>query len=298
MPQVSLLQCRSGHRGSVYALAAGGEGEFFSAGSDGLLLGWQQHGQPRRVSSFPVQIFSLCYLSGANHLLAGSMHGEVFVADAQTGSLLHQLNLHTDSVFRIAHFQDRIYTVSKDGTVTVLSADGRYTELHRWKPGRQALRSLAAHSHCPLAIGGADGQILLFDRLTGQIRATLSGPQATVFCLTYDSEGQRLYAGSRDARLYVFNPFSGAVQQQINAHMFTINDLKLIYDDAWLVTASRDKSIRIWNTQNLELKLSLKAESNGGHSHSVNALLWMPQWQELISAGDDRVIRVWKIEAQ
>ena len=35
--------------------------------------------------------------------------------------------------------------------------------------------------------------------------------------------------------------------------------------------------------------------SKGGHRHSVNTLLWLPTDKILVSAGDDRMIKLWSI---
>lgn len=296
MPQMDLLALLPAHRGSVYALAAGSNGKFFSAGSDGVLLCWQWPQQrPLILAQVPSQVFALWYDAVTHHLLAGTMSGAVYVTEVATGRILAALQHHTDSVFHIRRFGTRIYLCSKDGTVSCLDPEHDYQLLQRWRISAQAVRRLAFHPQLPCAAGSSDSHIYLLDASSGSISACLTGPVSSVFCLAYDGEGHRLFAGSRDARLYVYAMPAGTLIYKINAHMFTLNDLMLIGRDQWLVTASRDKSIRLWKADDLTLLFSFSAEKNQGHTHSVNALLWLEPQQLLISGSDDRRIGIWKI---
>jgi WD40 repeat protein len=55
-------------------------------------------------------------------------------------------------------------------------------------------------------------------------------------------------------------------------------------------TASRDKSIKLWDAVTLDPVDKLDAR-NGGHSHAVNKLFWQDSGH-LISCSDDRKILV------
>jgi WD40 repeat protein len=57
-----------------------------------------------------------------------------------------------------------------------------------------------------------------------------------------------------------------------------------------------DKSIKLWNATNLQLKAVADPTKNNGHHKSVNTLCYTPYENLLASAGDDRVIKVWRIE--
>ena len=78
--------------------------------------------------------------------------------------------------------------------------------------------------------------------------------------------------------------------------MFAINDIAYRPDGAFLATASMDKSIKIWQADDLRLVKVVDRARHAGHATSINKLLWLPENNWLVSASDDRSISVWEIE--
>jgi WD40 repeat protein len=56
-----------------------------------------------------------------------------------------------------------------------------------------------------------------------------------------------------------------------------------------------DKSIKIWDSENLKLKKVIDKSKNASHGTSVNKLLWLEKDQVLLSASDDRTISMWNL---
>ena len=81
----------------------------------------------------------------------------------------------------------------------------------------------------------------------------------------------------------------------LDAHWFTINKIGAIPELSAFATASRDKTWRLWSTDDFELLKSIDVQK-GGHINSVNALVWIPEAGLMVSAGDDRLIRMFKVE--
>ena len=78
------------------------------------------------------------------------------------------------------------------------------------------------------------------------------------------------------------------------AHWFTINAIAFHPNGQFFATASRDKTIKIWDANTFELLKVLEVIRDKGHVNSVNALLWHPYQELLLSAGDDRSIIIWE----
>ena len=60
-------------------------------------------------------------------------------------------------------------------------------------------------------------------------------------------------------------------------------------------TASRDKTIKIWDSKTFEQLKVINKEKDRGYLNSVNKLIWSTYNNYLISAGDDRAIIIWEI---
>ena len=75
----------------------------------------------------------------------------------------------------------------------------------------------------------------------------------------------------------------------------TINHLQFSPNGQLLATASRDRTVKIWDAASLELFKVIDTLRFGGHLRSVNRLRWVSDL-ELVSVSDDRTAAVWKIE--
>jgi WD40 repeat protein len=100
-----------------------------------------------------------------------------------------------------------------------------------------------------------------------------------------------IITAGRDAHITISNS-DYEVIKRIPAHYQTIYGLIRVGDE--FVTASMDKTIKIWNpdfskvTQRIEFK-------DGGHNRSVNGVVWIDD-QTFASYGDDKKIILWKKE--
>jgi WD40 repeat protein len=78
------------------------------------------------------------------------------------------------------------------------------------------------------------------------------------------------------------------------AHWYTINHLAMHPQGKLLASASRDKTIRLWDMSDFSLVKTLDA-TNEGHLNSVNHLTWSSSGAKLYGASDDRTISAWSI---
>nr|MBP6568302.1 hypothetical protein [Saprospiraceae bacterium] len=117
--------------------------------------------------------------------------------------------------------------------------------------------------------------------------------QNSIFALNHISS-IGLFSGGRDAHMKIWDLIDFTAKTDVPAHWYTINKILYIPELKLIVTASRDKTIRLWDAENNDLIRTLDVQK-GGHFNSVNTLLWNSEHQTLLSAGDDRVIRKWKI---
>lgn len=285
------------HQGSVYALCGGAtEDEFYSAGSEGIVAKWNLHhlNEARAAAKVDGQVFALLYQPHGNRLVLGTMSGGMHVIDLNERKEVHYITYHEQSIFDLKEHKGKIFAASKDGTLTVWNSDSFQLE-RVLVISDQSLRCMAIHEDSNLAaVGCSDNHVYLIDLSEWKIISKLSGPANSVFSVCFFDE-DRLAAGSRDAQLYVYDVKSHRQIQHIKAHLYTINHIVSIPEQNIFITASRDKTIRIWNTQTFDLLKSLDKEKYDGHINSVNKLLWIPSRNYLVSVSDDRAVIIWKI---
>ncbi|MBE9179672.1 serine/threonine protein kinase [Oculatella sp. LEGE 06141] len=81
------------------------------------------------------------------------------------------------------------------------------------------------------------------------------------------------------------------VTQTLTGHTSYINALVITPDGGSVISASADKTIKIWNLETGQVVRTLT-----GHTSFVNALAISPDGQTLVSGGADRTIMIWNLE--
>ena len=85
---------------------------------------------------------------------------------------------------------------------------------------------------------------------------------------------------------------SGTLKKEIPAHNFVVYDILVLPASKKIVSASRDKSIKIW-TEDL-IFLERIDQRTGGHRHSVNSLAQYSV-NQFVSVSDDKRIVTWSV---
>jgi WD40 repeat protein len=102
----------------------------------------------------------------------------------------------------------------------------------------------------------------------------------------------KIYTAGRDSKIKVWQ--DQQCISTIDAHSSTINKILSIERD-YLISASRDRNIRLWHIHPMELLQSLRTKQ-GNHMASINNMLYDDTRRELMTTSDDRTIIIWKFE--
>ncbi len=285
---VNLHRILTGHRQSVYALAKLNDEQFISAGGDGYIVEWKPFENENGVAqaTVPEPVYSLAYIN--NSILAGSQSG--FLYQIQ-GSEVRKIVAHTAGIFRIVAFNGAIITLGGDGKMMVWNSN-----LELLKTEHVSTKSLRSFVEFPggFAVGCSDAFVHLFNSEFKKMEV-LEIHDSSVFALEYLPQKKWLISAGRDAKFQLYQIFSGEFGQEIAAHLLHVHDLELSPYNKYLCSASMDKTIKIWDAENLQLLKVLDHAKYGVHKSSVNALLWLNS-NTFISASDDRSIGVWQMD--
>lgn len=297
------LQRLEGHRGPVYALApAATEGHFISAGSDGVVALWDLDGagDARAITRVDEAVFSLLILSAHGLLVVGTEGGRIHVVDLRDGRERHCFVVHRLGIFDlVALGPSRFAAAGGDGTLSIwdVAPDGRSTLWRQLPLGEGKLRGLC---HLPdqawLAVACGDGPIRLLETELFNEVHTLEGHAEGTLCVARHPTKPALLSGGKDGHLrgWALDRHPREVLA-LPAHRSAIYRIGARSDGALLASVGRDKAVKVWDGRDLS-PLARHEGRGAGHTHSVNCLLWLGD--RLITAGDDRVLRVFRPERQ
>lgn len=285
-----------GHNGAVFCLVKAAEKGFYSCGSDGMLVHWTSVDKEdgTLVARINTSVYALLYHAERDIFLTGNLNGNLqWIED---GKEQFNFKAHTKGVFALQNLGDRFLSLGGDGRLGVWNWENPRSPFFV-TVSKEALRTIAVDTkNNRIIIGSSDGNIYVLDSSTLDVLHSFENAHAnSVFSVCISSDSQFLYSGARDnfIKCWSMNDFS--LQHVVPAHAATINHIIEGPADT-LISASRDKELRIWNRKNLSLIQVLKAPRDQGHINSVNRLLWDRTNDLLYSTGDDKTIICWEID--
>jgi len=297
---VSKLHSFTGHEGALYALEEGPATHgIFSAGSDRIVAAWNaaQGGEAQLITRLPSAVYSLCYVKERGLLLAGTGAGSVHIIDFREKKEIKILQLHSAQVFdiRCSLQHGLFFTAGGDGQFSVCSLDA-LSSLAIRKLCAEKVRSIDVHpQQTEVAVASGDGYVRIFSLPDLEEKKMFRAHELSANCVKYHPQGDYLLSGGRDAHLKAWDckaDFAPIVS--IPAHNFALYSIVFSPDEKLFATASRDKTIKLWDAERISFLLRIDHEKFEGHVNSVNRLLWTED--ALVSAGDDRAVLVWKVE--
>ncbi len=289
----------TGHRDCVYTLEpAAHPATFFSAGGDGMVVGWDltQPDQGVLVAQVPHSVYALHYLPQTDTLLVGHNYEGIHAVAVTERQEKHSVKITAGAIFDLKTRGDDLYVATSEGRVLRLHTQSLVTQQTATYAPVSA-RCVAVHpSGYEIAVGYSDHYIRVLDPVTLAVRYAWRAHQNSVFSLTYSPEGQWLVSGSRDARLKVWEVSEGyAPAHEVVAHLFAINHLVYSPTGTHLATGSMDKSVKVWDATDFRLLKVIDRARHAGHGTSVNKLHWAAHEHLLVSGSDDRTLSVWQL---
>lgn len=296
-PKIERTALYSGHRGAVHTVVGTAHpNQFLSAGADGRVVLWDNRTPEAGevIADALKGIYSLHLDTLRNLLFIGNEAGGLHVIGLAEKEELRLLHAHRRGIFTILPLgTDRLVCSGGDGCLTIWRIPGM--ELERTIPlSDMKLRGMAVDpTGTSLAIAGSDGTIRVLDTIDLNERFTLSGHERGAASVAWHPTKPVLMSGGRDGQLRFWHTEQAmAPLHVVPAHRANIYAIAFSADGSVCGTASRDKTLKFWRASDLEL-LGRGDLKNGGHTHSVNALLPCADGTWL-SASDDKTVRGWR----
>ncbi len=293
LPEIQRIQVYEGHPAAVYALAPWKNMQFFSADGNGNIAQWTlTNPNGNIIMKIPNAVFCLRTIPKHDLLCALSASGEIFLYNIANRKY-HSVTCDSTFLYQCAFVSPYLYISAANGNLYRLNIKDLTLEI-AWR-FQEGLRALLWWQQL-LWIGSQKGTLIAYNPANQQVILQVSAHRYSIFSLT-PLNASTLLTGSRDAHLCLWKWENNelVLLEKVPAHYYTINAIVVREGFQQFFTASRDKTIRIWRFPPLQLQRVIDYPRRGGHQASVNALLWLHG--SLLSAGDDRKIIQWQIEA-
>lgn len=286
----------TGHSAGIYSLAF--DGDFLYSGSaDGFVTRWNlELGiQDKFAIRFNNPVYSICLINENKSLAVGLSTGDLHVFDLESRLEIKYFTQHTKAIFAISEnsFKKQFYTADADGNLSIWNSETLDLLIYLPLDCGKIRRIKSSSNGTYFSFVAQDGFVRVFDTTFFNEIASFKAHEngATALLFHPKSDGQ-IITGGKDALLKIWDWKTAQLMQEIPAHNFVIYDIILVDNGDFIATCSRDKSIKIWESENFifHQKIDFKF---AGHRHSVNCLFELNR-NMFCSGSDDKRMLIWE----
>lgn len=285
-----------GHSGAIYTCTY--DQQFFYTGSaDHFVTRWnlEEGIQDKFAIKMDQSVYAIEFINSNNQFVVGLSNGSVHVFDIHLKKELKHFTQHIKAIFAITNNakQNQFYVGDSDGNLSIW--DSVSLELLIYLPldcGK--IRNITVSNDGELfSVSCQDGTTRIFETVGFNEIVTLNSHRdsATVSHF-HPLFPDILLTGGKDALLKVWNWKKMELLKSIPAHNFVIYSIVFLENGKEFATASRDKTIKIWNSSSYKVIQRLD-QKMGGHRHSINSLFNIKE-NSFASVGDDKKIIIWQ----
>lgn len=285
------------HTGPVQSVGYSPDGYQIASGSeDNTVRLWDVHtGEvTHTLVGHMGPVLSVAYSPDGRQVASGGGDMALRLWDTHSGDLYDTLSGHIfQDVRGVAYAPTSNYMASGD--------DGGYIRL--WKTGT-TLNFATPQRRVTLFTGYSaegrwntesysDNTVRILETLTGVTRVVSIQLAASPFPQLFASSSGSMIAAIHSkfaVRIWNVEGETGQVVHVLEGHTGTVRTLAFSYDDRRLISASVDRTLRVWNIITGEAVFVLE-----GLSDSVNSITFSPSGHQIASC-DERAVQVWSAE--
>lgn len=242
-------------------------------------------------------IFCVAWTPEGRRLVTGASSGEFTLWNGLTFNFETILQAHDSPVRCMVWSHNDMWMVTGDHAGYVKYWQSNMNNVKMFQAHKEPLRGI---SFCPIdtkfVTCSDDGTVRIWDFLKCFEEKILRGHGADVKCVDWHPTKSLIVSGSKDSQqpIKLWDPKSGQSLATIHAHKNTVMDAKWNKNGNWLLTASRDHLIKLFDIRNMNQEM----QTFRGHKKEATTLAWHPIHEGLFtSGGSDGCVMFWVVGA-
>eukprot|EP01129_Flabellula_baltica_P004954 TRINITY_DN1762_c0_g1_i2.p1 TRINITY_DN1762_c0_g1~~TRINITY_DN1762_c0_g1_i2.p1 ORF type:complete len:1949 (-),score=386.28 TRINITY_DN1762_c0_g1_i2:5-5851(-) len=289
------------HSGSVTCLKFLEESKIVSGSVDKMIYLWDTETgkEIRSFSGHSKVVKSLDVHKSA--MISSSQDKSIIVWDIQSGDIKHTLKAHNDNVEAVAFSGDGRYMLSASWDRTVklwndyevintLPDVSHFFNSVRFSPDGKSM-----------IVGSPDFRIKKYNFDLFKTKEDDTANKARVHSkiirgMYYSSLRNQILTASWDRLIKVHNTnlYQNSIKTVavLKGHSRRVNAAKFSHNGEFIISASMDNTIRIWDSLDYDVLVSLR-----GHEHNIFSLDISHDDKYIVSGAGDGTVRVWSIES-
>jgi len=116
----------------------------------------------------------------------------------------------------------------------------------------------------------------------------LAGHQATVLCIEFSRDGQRVLTACEDGKVRIYSVGEWKLLQTLSGHQGPVHWAEFSRDSKWIASAGEDRTIRIWSAEDGRLLQTLSESQS-----PLRTLAFSPNDEYIAASAEDSVL-IWK----
>ncbi|XP_070207931.1 pre-mRNA 3' end processing protein WDR33-like isoform X2 [Littorina saxatilis] len=245
------------------------------------------------TNKFRCPIFCLAWTPEGRRLVTGASSGEFTLWNGLTFNFETILQAHDESVRAMRWSHNDQWMVTADHAGYVKYWQSNMNNVKMYQGHKEPIRGV---SFCPtdskFATCSDDGTVRIWDFMRCHEEKILRGHGADVKCVDWHPHKSLVASGSKDNQqpVKLWDPRSGTSLATLHAHKHTVMGLRWNWNGNWLLTASRDHLLKVFDIRNMKTDL----QTFKGHKKEATSIAWHPIHESLFaSGGSDGSLMFW-----
>ncbi|BFZ23784.1 hypothetical protein BsWGS_26823 [Bradybaena similaris] len=247
------------------------------------------------TNKYRCPIFCVTWTPEGRRLVTGASSGEFTLWNGLTFNFETILQAHETAIRAMRWSHSDSWMVTADHAGYIKYWQSNMNNVKMYQAHKEPVRGI---SFCPsdskFASCSDDGTVRLWDFMRCHEEKILRGHGADVRCVDWHPQKALIASGSKDNQqpVKLWDPRTGNSLATLHAHKHTVMDLKWNQNGNWMMTASRDHLLKLFDIRNLKEEL----QTFKGHKREATAIGWHPIHEGLFASGSaDGALMFWMV---